>query len=59
MNTLPPLQQYPEHELASPETFKQFMPPSNENSMFLSESKEYEVREIISHEKQPSAHKFR
>ena len=25
----------PEHEISSPETFKQFMPPSNENSMFL------------------------
>ena len=38
----------PEHEISSPETFKQFMPPSNEDSIFLPECTEQEVAEIIS-----------
>ena len=38
----------PEYEISSPETFKQFMPPSNEDSIFLPECTEQEVAEIIS-----------
>ena len=38
----------PEHEISSPETFKQFMPPSNQDPIFLPECTEQEVAEIIS-----------
>ena len=38
----------PEHKITSPETFKQFMPPSNEDSIFSTECTQQEVAEIIS-----------
>ena len=38
----------PEHEILSPETFEKFMPPSNEDSIFLPECTEQEIAEIIS-----------